>query len=82
MVSKFIFLVMRDFFLENNAFEQIIVNDEIAASCPSNMFPSVLNVTNNKNKLLKTVRLIIVLKPTISNRFKFYFLQSSLSIRA
>ena len=123
MVSKFIFLVMRDFFLENNAFEQIIVNDEIhtyihtyfigssprgfsesilhykiinqvhdnknitmikedTASCPSNMFPSVLNVTNNKNKLLKTVRLIIVLKPTISNRFKFYFLQSSLSIRA
>ena len=81
MVSKFIFLVMRDFFLENNAFEQI-VNDEIAASCPSNMFPSVLNVTNNKNKLLKTVRLITVLKPTISNCFKFYFLQSSLSIRA
>ena len=29
MVSKFIFLVMRDFFLENNAFEKIIVNDEI-----------------------------------------------------
>lgn len=82
MVSKFIFLVMRDFFLENNAFEQIIVNDEITAPCQSNMFPSVLNVTNNKNKLLKTVRLIIVLKPTISNRFKFYFLQSSLSIRA
>ena len=82
MVSKFIFLVMRDFFLENNAFEQINVNDEITASCPSNMFPSVLNVTNNKNKLLKTVRLIIVIKPTISNCFKFYFLQSSLSIRA
>ena len=51
MVSKFILLVMRDFFLENNAFEQIIVNDEITASWPSNMFPSVLNVTNNKNKL-------------------------------
>ena len=50
MVSKFIFLVMRDFFLENNAFEQIIVNDEITACWPSNMFPSVLDVTNNKNK--------------------------------